>query len=183
MKRSLTLIEVMVAALIFTVLALALYSLLKSGSGIRNRLDVNDSFTCGGYLNLEVMGRELKNIITFRQKDTGFQGQAQSLGFYTQSFDYSAGVGFVAQIGYVFKDGILQKTITRSFSADTKTFNFMENLNDLEFSYFNGTTLAWQQVWSDSMTLPRGIRIDVVYGNSGTQPVKLTKYIWLEISR
>jgi len=183
MKRSLTLIEVMVAALIFTVLALALYSLLKSGSGIRNRLDADDTFTCGGYLNLEAMAREVKNIIAFRQKDTGFVGQAQGLGFYTQSFDYSTGAGFVAQIGYAFKDGTLQKTITRPFTGNAKTFDFMENLSDIEFSYFNGADLAWQQAWSDKMVLPKGVKIEIAYNSSGKQPVKLTKYIWLEVSR
>ncbi len=180
MRKALTLIEVMVAATIFVVLALSLYSLLKSASGIRNRLEADDSFTCGSYLNLEVMRRELNNMVAFRHEDSGFNAGHQAISFYTVSFDYGAQAGYVCQVSYAFKDGVLQKTVTHPFTSDTKTFAFMENLSDLRFFYFNAATLTWQELWNDTKTLPRGIRIEADCQKSGGQIITLTKYIWRE---
>ena len=183
MKKSLTLIEVMVAALIFAILALSLYSLLKSASGIRNRLDTNDSFVCGSYLNLEVFSREIKNVIYFCRKNSGFKGQLKTLEFYTQNFDYANAAGYVAQITYMFKNGILEKSIIRPFGAEVKTFSFIENLNDIGFYYFNGATLEWQETWEDIKVLPKGLKIELAYKDKDKQLKKLTKYIWLAISK
>jgi len=172
MKKGLTLIEVMVAASIFSFISLSLFLLLRTGIFVRKRIENKLTAHQSISINLERAATELRNAVFFRQAQSGFKGYEDEdtseniLEFYTLLFDYPKNRPLVSMIVYRFnKDkGVLYKTVRKPFSrsSEEKKFEYLENLQDFKLSYFDETLSPLEQ-WQVKDKLPKGIKIELAY--------------------
>jgi len=182
-RKGLSLLEVMVAVLIFSVLSVSLYGLLRGGISVRERLVVQGANVGMFHLNLENLARELRNMVSFRDDTSGFKGAEDAMQFYSLSFDYVLQRPRIRHITYQFNDTNLSKTVSEPFGSSTQqAFDFFENIENVTFSYFNLSAEEggeWQPVWEDEKYIPCGIRITLTYTDTNGEPNTLTKYVFL----
>lgn len=180
MRRSLTLIEVMVAVAIFSILSVSLFYLLRTGLFVRERIEQDQANVHNLYLNVEKVGRELRNIISFKNEETGFKGDAQHLEFYALVFDYVGEQSNVVCTEYGYKEKMLTKTLKDPLNAEVvKTFDVLENVENVTFYYFDSQAEEWKDSWENKKVLPHSIRISVMYTNSQGKSTTLDKYVSL----
>ncbi|UCC96216.1 MAG: prepilin-type N-terminal cleavage/methylation domain-containing protein [Candidatus Omnitrophota bacterium] len=184
MKRSLTLIEVLVAVAIFASLSISLYLLLRSGIRVRNKIESQQATFQNIYLRLERTAQELRNVIFFKKNDSGFKEleEKEMLEFYTLIFDYSTETPRLLHITYSFQEGTLTKTIKEPFGEESlRSFHVIENVESFHFSYFDEKNIEepWQEKWENIKRLPQGIKMQLIYKDERGKLSSLNKYVFL----
>ncbi len=168
-KDSLTLIEIMVAVTIFSVLSVSLYFLFRSGVSLRRKFEAGPGQIQSVYLNLDRMAQEMRNSIEWNAAESGFAGKNNGVEFYTVLFDYSENQPQVYHINYTFEDGVLLKkmVIPLQESEDArKEFSYIDNVEHLEFSYQSSEADEPKGEWGqdeDKGVLPKKVNIDLKY--------------------
>jgi hypothetical protein len=182
MKKSLTLVEIMVASTVFFLLSVSLYFLLHQGLAVRRRIQEVAGGPHTMLINLERLAQEARNRIHLRSGETAFNGTPQNLEFCTVIFDYACnyprGCRRPVRLAYSFEGGVLTKTI-KSFidGAEISSFRVMEDIEQFSFSYFDASLdPAWQDSWPDAVNFPQGFKISLTPG-PGARP--LDKYVYL----
>jgi len=178
MKKSLTLIEVLLATLIFSILSVSLYIFLHTGIIIRKKIELQDAYFGGIYLNLERIAHELRNVVSFKKEDFGLRGDSGNIEFYSLNFDYSADLEKILHITYNFNQGTLSKTLKSPLGKETiRTLNFIENIEKVNFHYFNGVKEEWEDEWKNKVSLPQGVKIKLTYQDEEGRTSSLEKYV------
>ena len=178
MRKSLTLIEVMVAMTIFSILSVSLFYLLRTGIFVRERIEQEQSNVHNLYLNVEKVGKELRNIISFKSEEIGFKGDAQNLEFYALVFDYAGGQAKVVRTSYEYKEKALTKTLKNPLTGDVlKTFNVLEDVGKVMFFYFDSQADEWKDSWDNNEVIPCGVKISITYTNAQGKNAVLDKYV------
>lgn len=184
MRKSLTLIEVLVAVTIFSFISVSLYSLLHTGIKVRKKLTVDQKTFSDIYLRLEMLGHELRNIISFFPGQIQLNGDKESMDFYTLKFDYLTNTPKISNIIYEFKEGILTKTVKAPFKDEPETvFNFIEDLEQVNFYYFNPESeegQKWQNSWEEVDSFPQGVKVEVIFTKEQGKKDYLEKYIFID---
>ena len=183
-KISLTLIEVMMAAVIFSLLSVSLYSFLHSGISVRKKVEGTQAFYNNILINLEILSKELRNIIMFRDQDSGLRAGSNEEGvfleYYTLGYDYIKDLPKILNISYIFNasDGKLLRIAKDPFSEEKKEASFIENLVKVEFLYFDN---EWLDQWGEDKKdyLPPAVKIKLEYLNDDNQSTILEKYVFL----
>lgn len=179
-RAGLTLVEVMVAVTIFAVLSVSLCFLLRTGIFVRKKVDLEQSVAQNMYLRLEKIARELRNIISFYDADTGFKGGGRGMELYSLLFDYAAQSPEILHITYNFEDTALSRTVEHPLTMKTiRSFDFIEGLESLDFYYFNIDNGQWEDSWDDKESLPRGVKIELTYKNDKGKVSSLDKYVFI----
>ncbi len=186
MKKSLTLIEVLVAVAIFGVISVSLFSLLHTGISVRKKVKLDQTRAQNVCLNLENIAKNLRNIVLFKKGDPQYpllQGDGQSLQFYALSYDYLAKLTKIVKLSYGFKQGVLARAVAEPLGDDqpVRIAEVLEDLQELRFYYYleGAKEGAWQPKWEETDRLPQGIKIAVKYKNSQGQDSKLEKYVFI----
>jgi len=175
-QKSLTLIEIIVAVTIFSILSVCLYSLFRSGLSLRRKLQTEQEQIYRIYLNFDNIARQMRNSIKWQINNSGFRGSEDSVEFYSVLFDYPEDYAQIYRINYTVQDGSLVKKISIPFqnSADSvKEFKYINDLEYLRFSYYGSDSDDWKDKWPGTEqgdALPLGVKIDLKYsphtGNS-----------------
>jgi type II secretion system protein J len=184
-----TFIEVIVAVALFSFLSVSLYLLLRTGIFVRRKVQSQQQAAQNIYLNLEKLASEVRNVVFFKEKDSGFKGSSEDgqvfLEFYTILFDYLKNQPQVSLVRYKFNvfDKVLYKTIRIPFCEDDsceKSFRAIENVDNFAISYFGaaGDSQATGE-WDGSEKLPQGLKIELVYKDSKGRPAILTKHVFI----
>ncbi len=169
--------EVLVAVTIFSFTLLVLFLLLRTGIFVRDKIENKQSRLLNTYLSLENIAKELRNSVAFYDEDIGFKAAAGILEFYSIVFDYSVDSPQVSHISYTFTDGKLSKMVKDPLEMEiVKEFNLLEDLESVNFLYFNIDTQEWQDNWDDAETLPYGVKLELSYKEKNGEVLVLDKY-------
>ena len=179
MKKSFTLIEVLVAITIFAFLSVSFYALLRMGLTVRKRVEMGTVDSAAIYLRLERMAKEMRNNLFFKPEDSGFSGTSRSLSFYSVLFDYANDQPKVINITYNFEGDALRKSLKPVFGEDCRSYDFIENLDDFVFSYYNPEDEQWQQAWNNKEVLPQAVKIELTCRDEQGSPADFSKHIFL----
>lgn len=190
-----TLIEALIATLIFSIVALSIYSVFQTGSITYKKLDSAFELYQKARIIFNRMEADLKNSFIYGEYDAGFSGTRQSLVFFTilDSFDASGGITRgVSKIKYEFLDSTLRRTqtdglnILRQNNQQTPA-GLVEQLQDLSFQFAirdasnAEKNYSWQDLWPKSIgvsgadqkdSLPLAVKIEMLLGD-----LKFTKII------
>lgn len=181
MKKSLSLVEVLVAAGLFAVLSLSFYLLLRGTISVRRRLDEEAGFKRNIFVNLNRMEHDLRNTVSFVPLDSGFTGSSAALDFYSLGFNYGAGCPALYRLGYSFQGVDLIRTVSLPpDNVELRREKVAGSLAGLKFSYFNPVQNQWQEEWKDKSLFPAAVKVvlaceDTLRGRRYT----LEKYIQL----
>lgn len=180
--KSLTLVETMVAAVIFAILALTCAAILRTGLNLRAKISSQQVRFRNLYLSLEIMARQLRNSIDFyKGSDSGFKGDVNKLEFYSLAQDYVLGSPQVIKINYDFDGQVLFQRFSPALglSEFPKPSQFITGLKQIEFSYFGADSKEPSLSW-DGKVLPQAIKISLLYVDSGSNFKTLEKFIYIK---
>lgn len=179
-KKALTLVEVLVASAIFSVLSLTLYLLLRSGISIREKIELQQTTLQRTYINCERISHEVRNAINFNNDNSGFEGSEKSFKFYTLLFDYASDYPKISHITYSFKNHILQKEVRRPFKEKPiRSFPYITNITKVSFEYFDSQVGTWETMWEEKNYLPRGVRINLTIQDEKGRTSSINKHIFI----
>ncbi|MBU1122204.1 MAG: type II secretion system protein GspJ [Candidatus Omnitrophota bacterium] len=182
MKKGLTLIEVMVAALIFSFISVALYMLLSTGISVRKKVEAKQGTYQTINLNLENIALSLRNVVFFSNVSAGFNGTIEDdiprLEFYTQNFDYARGYPKVSLVKYRFESGFLYKEIKSPFDENEETteVGIIDDLENFEI-FYSDTQGTETKTWQDVTQIPKGVRISLEYKDEKGQSQFMKKHV------
>ena len=179
-KKALTLVEVLVASAIFSVLSLSLYLLLRSGISIREKIELQQTTLQNTYITCERSSHEVRNAVNFNNDDSGFEGSEKSFKFYTLLFDYACDYPKISHITYSFKDHILEKEVRKPFKENPiRAVPYITNIAKVSFEYFDSQVGAWEMTWEEKNYLPRGVRINLTIQDERGRTTSINKHIFI----
>lgn len=191
-RKSLTLMEVLVATAVFSFLSVALYSLLRVGLSVRDKIESKQGVFQSAYMNLEKMAQELRNVVFFKEGNAGFKGYEEEdknkvkikiLEFFSVIFNYQQDRPEVVKITYRFNPDArtLTKEICNPFDEQSlKKFVFLEHLEKLEFYYFFEGLSKAEGTGDTKDKLPEAVKIELTYkDDSEKQYFSLNKHVFI----
>lgn len=180
-RRSFTLIETLIALTIFSFLAVSFYMLLCSGLSVRKKFDSQVLNPAAVYLDLEIIARELRNSFIYKPPpDTcGFSGENNRLSFYTVLCDYAAAKPKIVNVVYTFEGSALHKVIKHPFADEEISYDFIENIIEGKFYYFNDANEEWEESWESEGKPPHSIKIDFKCKDDKGNSAEFSKYIFV----
>lgn len=190
-RKSLTLMEVLVAAAVFSFLSVALYSLLRVGLSVRDKIESKQGVFQSTYMNLEKMAQELRNVVFFKETAVGFRSYEEEedhvkikiLEFFSVIFNYQQDRPEVVKIIYRFntQTQTLMKEIRHPFEEKSlEPFVFLDHLEKLEFHYFFEGLSNVEGTWDTEDKLPEAVKIELTYkDDSEKQYFSLNKHVFI----
>lgn len=148
-RRAFTLVEVLISAVIFSIIAAALMGSFTAGAKIWSRAQNQDIAASDLALNLEIVARDLRQSVYLEQ--IGFEGDGSQVSF----------LSFIAQTPYkvTYKFDSSRKLLMRrqedlesAFSEDVQekySEKAIAELDDFQLSYFYFDTEEQQYLWKD----------------------------------
>ena len=181
MNKGLTLIEMLVAVTIFSVLSVSMYLLLNTGISVRKKIESSGAQILNINLKLDKLSQEIRNIVFFSENDSRFRGNELNIEFYTLLFDYNTHSSKISKISYFFNQGVLSKKTEVPFKKHNfKEYGFIDGLEKINFSYFTGNGNdedAFQNKWENIKKLPKGIKINLLYKDKSGEKTSFEKYV------
>jgi len=174
-KNGFTLVELLISGLIFSLIALSLYSAFRTANLTYKRIDRASYVDEAARLLLNRIENELKNSFAFQEDDSRFEGNGQSLDFFsvTSYYDEKAkSHPLICRIKYEFSG---EKLIYSQYcgldsiqpqdqvSPETEELSAIKEVK-FEFAE-SGPDKLWQTVWPNEKiidqkkALPGAIRI------------------------
>lgn len=184
MKKGLTLIEVMVAALIFSFISAALYTLLRTGILVREKVEAKQGTYQNINLNLESIAQQIRNAVFFRNDSSGFRGDIEegvpNLEFYSLRYDYEQACPKISRVKYWFQNGVLYKEVIDPFdeSEETPAVEIMDSLDSFEIVYSNSEGVETGE-WQDEKQIPRGVKFSLGYKDEKGRSQAIKKHIFI----
>ncbi|OGW92773.1 MAG: hypothetical protein A3K16_06010 [Omnitrophica bacterium RIFCSPLOWO2_01_FULL_45_24] len=180
-KRGFTFIELIVAVMIFSIIAVSVYSVFRAGVRLWHRTNPLIQANQSTRFFFNTISSDLKNSVSYRQKGVNFEGEKQKLSFMTLIDASGEGVlphTELARVTYHFDK--TRKTVKRAVA--TKAEGFSEDyaksadlLNDIDdknfgFEYCYKITSSpteydyeWKDAWEDEDRdkgkIPRGVKV------------------------
>lgn len=158
-RKSFTLIEVLLATAILSVIILSVYSAFNTGILAYKKIDSTfDSFQEARII-LSKLESDLKNSFVYSEDSSFFNGEASKLDFFNVSQIYYKDKEYsnVCRIKYELDGVSLKRTLCSGFSAlnesaDIKPQEFSNNIKNLDFEYAyisegEKKDILWQDAW------------------------------------
>lgn len=205
-EHGLTLVELLIAASIFSVIILTIYSAFHTGILSYRKIDSAFDVYQTARLILNRMELDLKNSFVFTKKDSKFQGNKTSINFFSPVDSFSEGKSSLdlCHIKYELSNGILNRAcykgldalkgnpespIEEELSSDVKELSF-------EYAYLTGDLdepYTWQEIWpsedpnkqeEQKKTLPLAVKIklSLIEKNKLQNVVNFNKTVSLPLS-
>ena len=175
-KNAFTLIELLIAISIFSVVVLALYSAFNTGILSYRQIDSSLNTYEAARLALTKIESDLKNSFAYSSSDSMFKGTFNNLDFYSVSSD-------LLRIKYLIENNLLIREVYKNLyaleanpvgqkqilTADTKeiSFEYAYPVNSPDKPY------DWQDIWpkqgdtSQQKTLPEAVKIKLTMNVRG----------------
>lgn len=163
-KKSFTLIELLIAVTIITVILLSIYSAFNTGILSYKKIDAAFEVYQEARAILNRLEIDLKNSFPYRKDTSLFKGANQYLDFFTvlDIYDKDNIYTEVCRIKYQFDAGILKRTAfvgnkAIDLNADPQAEELSTNIKNIDFQYAGGDTTGkeafiWQAVWPQDET-------------------------------
>lgn len=188
-NRSLTLIELLVAISIFSIVAIVIYSTFTTGIIGWKKGEAAISLFHEIRLGMDMISREIRNQVPYN--GVRFVGKADELYFISSiPFPEEGEEEYrrLAKIRYFLKqdkDRLMLFRERRWFpyvegtSEDTDTTKLLSDMRALAFQYGEkeGDTLVWNDTWQNTERWPVAVKIDLSIGGEVSQ--SLAKVIYL----
>lgn len=173
----LTLLELMVATTIFSIVSLSLYSAFQTGILTYQRIDSAFGICQDARIALNRIELDLKNSFVYAQSNSGFKGNAQGLEFFSvvDVFDQTESHARLTLVKYKFSEGILRRISYRGLEAlkensELESEDLSLEVKEVSFQYAYSTgrpdaPYDWQEAWpreADAVqlkTLPLAVKI------------------------
>ncbi len=187
-NKAFTLMELLIAVTIFTVIAVSLFSAFRSGifgyRSIEEAIDLNQS----AFSALSRLDTDARNCFSFSADDNKFIGDGSSLGFLTL-VDIFEGAKLEKKYAYV-SYSIKVNKLMRLCRLDSQALNansavlpeeMLENAQ-IKFEYGSiqpNKAITYSGSWSDKKTLPVCIRVTLTIGKTGKATKAFERTIYL----
>lgn len=89
--RSLTFLELIITVTIVSVIAVSLFAAFQTGIASYKRIDKSSDTYQTARMLFDRIDKDLKNSYAYLKEDSGFNGQSQTLGFFSVNEVYAAG--------------------------------------------------------------------------------------------
>lgn len=199
----LTLLELLVATTIFSIVSLSLYSAFQTGILTYQRIDSAFSIYQDARIALNRIELDLKNSFIYAQSNSGFKGNAQGLEFFSvvDVFDQTQGHARLCRVKYKFSEGILRRISYQGLEAlkensELESEDLSLKVKEASFQYAYSTgrpdePYDWQEAWpreADAVqlkTLPLAVKIKLSLrekkGQKETGIVEFNRTIFLPL--
>lgn len=179
-KRTLTLIEVTIAVCIFAIISIVLYSLLRTAVTVRKKTDTEGETHYWYHLNLDLIAKELRNVITFKDDTASFKGFEKGFQYYTVIYDYAKDAPAVRLVSYEVLDRTLVRKLFHPLSnQELKSYDFFEDLKYFQCFYYDGEARVWKNEWDEDELIPAAVRMSVRYGDDEAKEFEIDKYVYI----
>lgn len=187
MNKSFTLIEIILAIAIFSIIVTAVYSSFYVGTKSYFRLTGKIEKIQELNWFLQKLSKELRNA--YLEKED-FIGYAHNLSFFTVEEVYSEEGIFpeIARVSYEFKKDKLFKKLQIGGEAfllpqDFEFKEIMEGVNSLNFTYLYYKDLEkkeviWRDFFEEKGILPRGVKVEIS-SCLKEECFKIRRFIWI----
>ena len=162
MKRGFTLLELLIAILIFAVIVSAAYSTLYSGIKVWNEGDAQTHFPESSQMALNRMTKDIRNVTKF--SEIKFEGEKDSISMSVIK-DVYQDKNLITQIYrisyYLDSDNIMRdiQTYPESLIGQTNERELISGIQELVFSYCNAER-EWKDSWEED-SLPYAVRLSI----------------------
>jgi len=158
-RRGFTLIEILIASSIFSIVILGLYSAFQTGLFSSDRIDSAFNIYQTARIALNRMESDLKNSFVYFEDDAKFQGTGSTLQFFSilDSFAETKTVESVCRIQYYLEQGTLKRSCQLGLDAlkDDAQIQGEELASgvkeiSLQYAYNKGVKdkpFEWQDSW------------------------------------
>lgn len=176
-KVGFTLIEVLIAASIFSIIVLGLYSAFRTGIAAYNKMDSAFAVYQSARVVLSRISLELRNSFSYSGNDSGFNGLAQNLEFTSviDLFKKDKFLSYICRVKYELENGVLKRTCRRGIDAlsenpELEGEELSADVKEILFQYAYATAnpdapYDWQDSWpqegnsDQKKNLPLAVRI------------------------
>lgn len=197
-----TLIEILIACAIISVIMLSVYSAFQTGMLSYRKMDSSFNIYQTARSILNRMELDLVNSFAYQDSDSHFKGSSQGLEFFSDLDVFQEGKlkPGVSRIKYDLDGNTLKRASFPGLEAlqamdETKAEGLTQDLKDISFQYGYATgnpdaPLAWQDSWpeetraNEAKTLPLAVKIKLILIARNTRNVpsgalEFTKTIYL----
>lgn len=194
-KRAFTLIELLIASAISTVVIISLYSAFQTGILSYKRIDAASEAYQDARILFARLEIDLRNAFKYLQEDSGFIGNTDSLEFYSILDYYANGKPEtnVCRLKYILGASNMERYCYKGIDSlkpevELAADKICPNIRALFFSYAYPTgqlnkPYEWSQVWppekSQANSLPLAVRIKLTLVEKGSRQntVEFTKTV------
>lgn len=172
-----TLIELIVAITIFSIVAVAVYSTFNTGLSSYKKTEIFAKLYQQSRSILDMIAQDLRNSFAYNQTDSQFFGSNSEVSFFslvdfsTEEYPHSE----ITQIVYRFQDGVLKKlslvgsAVFEDESSRLPQEDFSLEVKDLEFQYAYSIDEMpgyvckdnWEVSEETKGDIPLGVKIDL----------------------
>jgi len=204
--RSFTLIELMIAATIFAIVMVSVFSSFRSGVLSVRTVDSNTELFQTGRVTLEQLNADLRNSFAYKANFTGFLGTAQELTFFTVVDNYVNGqiMPELSRVSYASVENNGQSKIVRSSllglaALENDSSGYPESLAEnaqlyLRYGYLvNGSEaegLQFKDSWASKDTeeserakLPQAVEATVIFNITVEKEKRFQRTIYLPLAK
>lgn len=181
-KRGFTFIELIIAVTIFSIIAVSIYSVFRSGFMLWYRVSpmIQSNQSLRFFFN--TVSSDLKNAIPYMKEDVNFEGSHTKMSFMTLVEVAGSDIPVHMEPAKVFyyvdtsrkalRRGVATKTegLSEDFAKTSDILNDIDDKNfGFEYCYKTGSSKTeydyeWRKEWEDkdskSGKIPRGVRIN-----------------------
>lgn len=198
--RGFTLVELLIAVSIFSIIAICLYTTFSSGIHLWRRQETGFRYGHGVRLALDMVAKDLKNVIPYSHEspeEVPVPGTEQEMPVFTGESDTVSFMtlisGDIAKVSYFFErdleqGGVLKRT--RVFQEEgfqeehQKEDILVADLDKVAFEYAYRTEEEdaqpnWLESWEDGSVVPQGVRITLEFSGDGDEGKILKKTVFI----
>lgn len=187
-NRGFTLVELLIASAIFSVVIVTIYSAFRSGFVSYRNIEETTNIHQSARLIFAQINSDLRNSFDYKNNDTGFSGEKESLGFYTlvDSYYQDEIIQDYAFVSYTLETDKLMRISRRNWdSHDSSSLTVAEEMasgiEKIIFSYGfldeDGKTLKFQEFWNDKTKFPQVVKVELSIGNKVKYDFSRTIYL------
>ena len=162
MKRGFTLLELLIAILIFAVIVSAVYSTLYSGIKVWNEGDAHTRFSESSQMALSRITKDIRNVTEF--SEIKFEGEKNSISMPVIKDVYQDKdlITQIYKVNYYLDSGNIMRdaeTYPESLMTQTKKRELVSDIQELVFSYCD-VEKEWKDSWEEA-NLPYAVKLSI----------------------
>lgn len=189
-----TIIELLVAAAIMSMVSLAILSTFSTGMHAFERVQSFGGRQADVLLFLEGFERDLRNTCALSQ--VKFEGTAQTMSFAAVGTKLVAGEQeqgdeeaiLLGKKSYYFDNGILVSQQSDLTQPDATQVTQKVSVTSVQFQYYSyrktvedeteKREFSWQGTWAEEETIPKGVKINLTFQDGGRE-VSLARTVFI----
>ncbi len=194
-RRAFTLIELLIAALIFSVILISIYSAFQTGILAYRKADSAFDVYQAARIALNRIELDLKNSFAYKAGDFQFEGRDKMMELFSlvNLYKESETNAFVCRVKYVWDENnqILKRTCQIGLDAlktdaQQEGQELANNVESITFEYAFPTgdsekPYTWQQTWlkddGPAEVLPLAVRIKLSLKENAAQGAETTEFV------